>query len=263
MVRAKENGYLTMPFRLKKMKIDEVSFVDKGANGGSPVLICKRAKDIKKVEVKQMNLEEILAKLPDDESKQALLKLIEGLKASAPKTDPKPADSAPPADVAKRADVPEDIKKRFEEIEKQREIEKKERDEIKKKLDDMNEAKEVAEFEKRASEFVYVPGMQNKDIAKLMRKIEKSEDKELSKSLVEMLKSVNEVVKTSELFKRQGTSRNDGVVSDDPQDVLKQKVKERKEEIRKSNGPKLTDTQIEAQILKEDKELCKKLSEVN
>lgn len=250
-----------MPFKLRKIKLKEISFVDKGANGGARVVICKRLEPKKEVKKMDPKLQELLDKLQEEDQKK-LLALIESLKMPAQPVKTEAPVVTQPAEVAKRDDVPEDVKKRFEEIEKMNAQVAKEKAEIEKRLVAIEEEREIASFEKRAEEFDFVPGIQNKDIAKLMRHVEKRGDADMAKNFNAMLKSVNEVMKTSELFKKQGTNKADNG-QESTESKITRLIKEERDTFEKRESKPLTDTQMRARIMEKYPEIRKALAEGN
>jgi hypothetical protein len=232
------------------LSVDEISVVDEGASGNEDakpkIVIAKRrepeAKDglgarfvakLKKLfgkEENTMNLDDILAKLSEEE-RAFLLSIMEGLKAeAAPETPPDPAaaeaakqegggegggeggagdedkDEMTAEQMAKVVkNLPPSIRKQIEDGKKA----KSETDELRKRLDERDERDEVAKFRGKAEAFKFLAGQNLDEIGKLLRAASKAMTAKEYEAIEKLLSNANDAVKASPLFKDLGGRGND------------------------------------------------------
>jgi len=207
---------------IKLKKFEWFSTVDKGASGNekhrTKIVLWKRA--AQPTEIQKMTLEEILAKMPEEE-KSAILAAIAAAKGPVtpvapvapvdPMMPPVPvpvvaADPTGPADpektdVAKVED--KEIEKRFKNLEA-------EKIELAKRVNTLTEEATTIRLEKRAKEFDFLP-IEKLELVKVLGSVEKSLDDGQQKTFNEMLVRINKAMKASPLFDQHGAD-GDGKV---------------------------------------------------
>jgi len=238
-----------MPNLLRIRRIDEISLVDKGASGNARVkpaiVIAKRRADpmtkeqieavvkvlkamgykVEKAEAKKdaptMTIDEVLGSLTPDQKAVVLaaLQAAAAKELSAPPKKDEPAPKEPDATgdepkkeppMLKRADLPEDVRKALDEGE----AAKKESAELKKRLDGMVDKQEAADFLAKASDLKYLAGASTVEISKALRAAKNSLDEKEYATVVKLLESANEAVRTSKLLRAPGTAGGDDAGGD-------------------------------------------------
>jgi len=252
---------------IKLNKLEWLSLVDKGASGDAKhrpaIMLWKRDKSmpikerIKAIFTKQetgpapepkepeMTLEEILAKLPDDESRNALLALLESLK---PKADPAPTEPAPIAAEAK----PEEMAKRMQdEVRAVFEKAQAEKVELEKRIKEIEDRAEMVELTKRAEGLSFLP-MGTVDIAKTLKDVKSSVDSKRYETFVAMLEKINKGMQESPIFKQYGSDANGG------EETPLEKRDKAVAELQKVD-PNLSVFQARARVYKQDPKLYAEL----
>lgn len=200
-----------MTTRLVDLRIDEISFVDKGANPGAKILITKR-----RVRTEKSMLDAILAKLPEAE-RNAVLAAIEAAKKGAPAEPPKGDDQqqkrATAAELLKRDDLPADVRKVLEETaereakaDEEREAVEKARKDADARIAKLEEETAQRDALEKADSIGAVPQLTRAQLAKVLRLSEKHFPKAEAELLLKHLKSVAELVKKGEPFQEIGSS---------------------------------------------------------
>jgi len=199
----------------------------------------------------KMNLDEILAKLTEEE-RAVVLAAIEAAKPAAPPPPAEPVVAA--ADEGKKpseeemakilANLPEPVRKQLEEADKA----KTETQELRKRLDEIEERETVAKFRSKAEELPFLAGKKTDEIAKLLRaaseKMKPAEYQEIEKLLVD----ANRMVKESPIFLNSGSRGNDAETTARGQiEALAKKLRE--------TDAKLTKEQAVSKALNENPEL--------
>jgi hypothetical protein len=203
-----------MPY-LRKMALDEVSFVDSGAGESVEITLFKRAAKPAKVE-KAQTMEKLIDQIaafldaasPEMKAafQAALAAMAEGAK---PAGEDKPKDEAPPA-----ADVPPAMAKRFDEFAKRLEDIAKENVDLKKQIAATADARETESFQAIAKSMSYVPGMPTERMAAVLKSASHSLKKEEYEDLVKTMRSTDAAIRNSAIFKSIGSPQ--GSNADDP-----------------------------------------------
>lgn len=199
---------------LSGMQIDEVSVVDEGASGddkSAPKIVIAKRKTVfsklkeyfQKQEQAKMTLEEILAKMPE-EDRNVILAALESLKApvAAPVAPVavEPVVNADPAPVA-----PAPVEKEEEPKDEMAKA-KKDHPVLFQKLKDLEEKEEKREFIAKARALNCIPGMSTEDRAEMLRAVSKGCDKATFEKIEKSLNAAAVVAKNSELFKVVGST---------------------------------------------------------
>lgn len=234
---------------LVNLSADEISIVDHGASGNDDALpkivIAKRREQeppaglgprfvskLKKIFGKEepMNLDEILAKLSEEE-RAFLLSLIEDLKAKAappaPPPEPEPAMKQEGEGEKKEEELSEEqmqkilkglpegkreaVRKRFARGDKA----ETETQVLRKRLDDIEEREEVAKFRTKAETLKYLAGASIEEISKVLRAAHKVLKPTEYQTIEKLLKNANTVAKDSPLFTDAGGRGNDSETTAD------------------------------------------------
>lgn len=244
---------------LTDLEVDEISIVDHGASGNADALpkivIAKRREQkatdkglgarflsqVRKLLGKEnpMNLDEILAKLTDEERAFVLQQMEATQKAAmdTPEPAPEPAPAATPAPepAEKMTDeeqakvmksLPEPIRKQLEEAKGARE----EIAKIRKELDDRVEREEVAKFRTKAEDLPFLAGKSTEEIAKTLRAAAKALKPDEFSAIEKMLENANQVVKGSPLFTDLGAPGNEAEMT------AKGKIEAIAKKLREANG---------------------------
>lgn len=193
-----------MAKRLRALRVGEVSLVDKGAAGNGivrPKILIAKVSNQYNQENKQMDLEAILAALPSDDHREALQSLLvamkakmeEELKANA-SDEEKDKD---PEEMAKRANLPEDVRKALEERAALQERVAKLEDE--RRLD--------ACIKRAAEELASLPGA-DLDKGKILKAIESHLPEDDAKRALQLLKAAEAIASKSKVFEAIGSSAN-------------------------------------------------------
>jgi hypothetical protein len=275
---------------LMDLTVDEISVVDQGASGNAdalPKIVLAKRRDsdsssasedrivtrvvsaVRKLFGKEniMTLEDILAKLPEEERAVVLAAFEQAAAPAAPAAPVVPAAPVAPAapvvpmaaqnepaepteDEMQKAlaGLPEPIRKRLETAEKAAAEKDTETTELRKRLDDMEERQEVAKFMSKAAELPYLAGQSTAEIAKLLRAASKSMKPEEYKAIEKMLADANTAVEGSPLFKEQGGRGNDA------EKTAKGQIEAIAAKMRESD-PKLSRAQAVSKALHENPEL--------
>jgi hypothetical protein len=213
-----------MPKVLRKLRINTIGMVHKGANPGSRVALCK-AGTMTPEELQAM-LDKLNAEL-SDEGKQALAAVLEAAKAPAPvpkaDDDPEPmppkADDDPEPMPPKADDEDEDKvmsvgKAESEALAKARADAGAARAEVEKanaELATLREAEEVREYVTKAqTEMATLPGVKPAELGVMLRKVHKDLGDEAYGSLCGILASASRAIGKSMLLKSVGSDRSDG-----------------------------------------------------
>lgn len=232
-----------MPRKYIKMKIDEISAVDKGANDKEFLIIKNYEEETEELNkggednMDELTLEKALETIEDENAKE----LIKDAISKNENTEEKDED----IDVNKSNDeegeeinkneLPEAIQKRLEQMESElsatKKIAKQERE---KRLD--------IEFKKKAEGFDQIA-----DIDKVATILRKAHDAKFGDELEEVLKAANERIETGDFTKEVGDEGDD--VSD-PTNELEKRAKE----IRKDH-PELSKEQAISKVLEDDPDL--------
>jgi multidrug efflux pump subunit AcrB len=251
---------------LVDLTVDEISIVDQGASGNEDahpkIVIAKRHEpkpdgkglgarfmsQVKKLfgKVDPMNLDEILAKLTEEE-RAVILASIEAAKKQAQPVDaPKPPPAPAPVEDEEKVmkSLPESVRKRLEEAQAAKEEVAK----IRKELDERTEREEVTKFKAKAAKLPFLAGKSTEEIAKTLRAAAKSLPAAEYETIEKMLENANEAVKGSPLFRDAGAR---GVESEM---TAQGKIEAIAKTLRESD-PKLTQEQAVSKALSENKDL--------
>lgn len=247
-----------MPWLISNIKLNKLewfSLVDKGASGDknnrAKIVLWKR---FEKQEPNTMTLDEILARLSEEE-KAVILQALQtaGGPVAQPMPQPVVAAAPPPPPAEPKPGEPEELKKAKKDLE----LEKAKSDEAKgelvelqKQVTDLKEASRTLHFEKKAKELEYLPMPQTK-LVSLLKKADDIGGEE-GKELVDMLIRVNKASKVSPILEEYGTSQEDGIVT--PLQKQHNLVKE----LQKAN-PKLSLEQAKVQVWKAYPELYQQI----
>lgn len=219
--------------RYRSLRVNEVSFVDKGASPGARVSFWKRDGEVVAPE-KPMDMDAILAKLTPDEQ-AFLLKTLEAAKAAPPPE--KKADEAPAADVLKS--LPESVRKQLaDDAAALRET--------RERVAKMEAENETRVYVEKAASFPYVPGLCRADLGEVLKAADLGRpiSKELGAKLEKSLRAINEAVSKGKLFEEQGTGGNG---SDGSIEAIAKSYR--------AADPKLTQAQAITKALKENPDL--------
>lgn len=169
-----------MAKKIKKLKISEVSLVDKGAGIGVEVCLSKRKED------SPMTLEEALMMLPEDAKAVVMAALAEADKMKA-ETPPEEEPKDPPADPKKPED--EEFAKRLDAIAK-------ENVELKKKLDAQLEAVAKRDATDKVAKLdAAIPGAEQAAVGELAYEVTKKLSEDAAKTFWAVLEATAEVSK--------------------------------------------------------------------
>lgn len=196
-----------------------------------------------------------------DAHKADLAKTVEGVKSAITKLEgEKPSINDVLTDLAKLVDVtptlkgleslPPEIKAEWEAMQKSRDADRKEIEEMKKSLAQRADQATEREFIQKAEQMPNVP-LKSDALGKLLHAVTKSEDDAVIASLEQLLKSVDEIVKQSLLFKEQGGG---GPGATDESGIFAKVDALAKSLITKSEKP-LTIEQARAAVLEADPKL--------
>lgn len=200
-----------MPTKLKNLKIKKVDLVDRGAGEGVAVTLFKRDSGTPPREAKPMNLEEIMALLPED-AQAALAALLEGMKQKpADEGEPKPAEPA-----KAEGEMEDEEKQKMEDEEDEEEAIKRlplsvqkrlaENEDLKKRLEKIEDERETEIFKRMAEDFRYVPGATIEELAQVLKGASKTLDQKYFDILTKVLGNANEAVKKSDVMAQHGTA---------------------------------------------------------
>lgn len=220
-----------MPRELVRLRVDQIAGVDNPATG-KKFLVIKREEASNKGGVNDMTLEELLAKIEDEEIRKELAAQIEELQK-----EPEGVDGVDEGEDVNKIDIPEAVQKRLDEMEKRAE-------EAQKLAEEEREKRLEVEFSKRARQYDAVA-----EVDKIKSVLQKSAgmDNDLCEDLEEILASAQERLEKSELFEQSGDSGQDVT---DSESVLEKKA----EEIRSQN-PDLTEAQAVRKAVEENQSL--------
>lgn len=184
-------------------------------------------------------LKDLLEKIEDEDIRKGIEAHVEELMK-----EEEVVEGVEEEEVIDKSELPEELRKRFEDLEKKaavaEEIAKKERE---KRLD--------IEFNKRAKEFATVGEVDK--IASILKRV--SEDEELQFDVEEILKSAQERLEKTDLFKETGDS---GSNASDAEEAIEKKTKE----LMKSDTS-LTYAQAQRKILQENPDLYNEYTSQN
>ena len=229
-----------MPKKYIKMKIDEISAVDKGANDKEFLIIKNYEEETEELNkggednMEDLTLEKALEMIEDENAKT----LIEDAISKNENTKEDNED-----DIVKdeggeeinKAELPEAIQKRLEQMESELQATKKiAKQEREKRLD--------IEFRKKAEGYDQIA-----DIDKVATILRKAHDAQFGDELEEVLKAANERIETGDFTKEVGDGGDDVT---NPTNELEKRAKE----LRKSN-PDLTKEQAISKVLEDDPDL--------
>lgn len=263
---SKSGGVATLR-DLQLDKTEMLSVVDKGASGNSEhrprIVLMKRDATadtdptpgtiqrvvnwlIRKQETPQeqstMTFDEVLASL-DEEKRNVILAAIEAMKkADVEKAEPpegeklKDEDEEKATALAKRADLPEDVRKRLDEA-----------DELVKRVADLEDAESDRMFVVKAAGLKYLPGVTTEQTVKVLKAAHKLGEAEY-KTVSDTLESVAKAVSKLDLLDEVGTSFG----ADDDSDADISAVRKRVTELRDKNEG-MTEQQALVSIAKRDK----------
>lgn len=189
-----------MASTLRNLRLFEVSLVDKGANPGSKVVLFKRASGAKVI--KSMTLDEALAKLPDDVKAVIVAALAEKAKPAADAP-------APGEDMAKRADLPEDVRKALAETADL----KKQRDESNERIAKLERDRDRSTMIAKARSFGVVPGYTAEELGGLLHEATEKLEASTVARLEKHLRGMAEIVKAGGVFSEAGSSATGGAQS--------------------------------------------------
>ncbi len=215
---------------LSKLRVDEISIVDAGASGNekvSPriVIAKRRDRDAAKLEpglirkIKQFfakqqeptmpTLEEILAKMPE-EDQAVVLAAIEAAKATpapAPAPPPVPAPAVPtPEEMTKALEgLPEPVRKALKAKLEAGDDADDEREKLAKRVAKLEAEREFEGFVAKAKELPHLGGKSTEQIAKLLQSAATTMSNEDYEGVVKLLKSAEEAVSKSTLLRDAGS----------------------------------------------------------
>lgn len=238
------------------LDIGEISIVDHGASGNDDVapriVIAKRKggtmdnetliqkiKQLFSKEAASMNLDEILAGLPE-EQRNVILAALEQSNQPQPQPAPQPQPQAEPMQMAepapaaeakpedeeelKKEELPEAVRKRLDDGDKA----KGEVVELRKRLDAIEEQAKLAAFCKKAESMPYLVGASTEQVGKLLKAVDEKLDKAEAEAVIKMLATANDTIQKSGLLVDVGSDRFGG--GDDANaklnEIAKQIVKE-------------------------------------
>lgn len=218
---------------LVDLSVDEISLVDQGASGnkdaspkiviakrreqspaGKPGLAARFLSQVRKLFGKEntMNLDEILAKLTEEE-RAFLLAELERMKATpaAPEANAPAPAVAEPAIKAEEEMTEEEqakvMKSLPEPLRKQLEAANTTKEEVaklRKEIDERNEREEVAKFRAKATDLPFLAGKSTEEIAKALRAAFRAMKPKEYETIEKLLSDANEAVKGSPLFQDEG-----------------------------------------------------------
>jgi hypothetical protein len=199
------------PHRYRDLKVTEISFVDKGASPGARICFWKRAASATE---KQMTLEEILAKLPEEE-KAVILAAIESAtaKAAEPEKEEEEKSAEPEKEEAEKS---EDEKEEEEKAKTAKALaalpasvrkQLAEADALKSRVAKMEAENETRTFVEKARTMPVV-GLATADLAEVLKAAELGRPltKEIGTKLTKALRAISVVVAKGEAFGELGTS---------------------------------------------------------
>ncbi|MFQ5793296.1 MAG: hypothetical protein ACE5JI_22730 [Acidobacteriota bacterium] len=196
---------------LIKLRLKEISLVDKAMNPGAKAVFAKRDEPdngllakvkrllVRKQGENEMTLEEVLAKLADDEKAVVLAAIEEAAKKAEPQPQPQPAPEIP-AELAKN--LPPSVKKALDEAAEL----KKSNAEFAKRVDAMEDADKLRGFVAKAAEFESLAGMSTDELGSVLKAASESLSAELYKKLEDSLGSAAEAVRKSAILEELGSS---------------------------------------------------------
>lgn len=193
-------------FGLYDLSVDEVSVVDRGASGNGAVapsiVIAKRHV----TKEQGMSLEEILAKLSQEEQ-QVVLAAIEAAKTPAqpapapapePPQAPQPIAAAMPQPEDQQKDLPAEVKKQLDELA-----------EVKKQMAAMQDAAKLKEFIAKAKErLAFLPGFTAEQGGALLKAASENLPEDTFNAIEKALCAASEAVSKSNLFQDKGHQHN-------------------------------------------------------
>lgn len=183
---------------LRNLRLTEVSLVDKGANPGAKIVLVKRDSTLKEGqvanngEVKKMNLDEVLASLPEDK-KAVIMQALADAKTAAKAEEPKKDET--PAEMAKRDGLSEDVRKALEKAAADSE-----------RITKLEQDKRDREYFAKASSLGVMPKLPVEKLAKVLMAADDKLEKADADMLRDHFKSVAELVKSSKAFSETGTA---------------------------------------------------------
>lgn len=268
----------------RKLRVEEISSVDKGASPGARVTFWKRDSAMEKS--MPPNLDAILGKLSDDE-KKVVLEAIAAKGPAAPVAPPHGAPAGPPQPAAHAAPThpqpavlaapalapqgapaaPGHQPAPQTEAEREQQLMKNLPESVKKQLAEATEWRErVAKMEEenlsreylaKAEALPFIPQLSKGEIADVLKMAERGRPltKELGAKLMKSLRSINEVLAGNKSFEEVGSG---GEGSDDPSDKIETIAKGLRKE-----DPKLTREQAYAKALEENKHLYREYEAAN
>jgi hypothetical protein len=223
--------------KIKLNKLEWFSTVDKGASGDDKhrarIVLWKRdapswrdrLKDFFRAsitpiekqtteEAPKMTLEEILAKLPEEE-RNVILAALQAAKAPAAQPAPMQAaegnpEEPKPEEMAKALkDLPEAVRVVVEKAMKEGQAAGEEKAELEKRLADLEDRARLVEFTKRAETLEFLP-MTTVDLAKMLKDVDDALDADRSKAFGEMLVKIEKAMAESEIFIAVGSDQTGG-----------------------------------------------------
>lgn len=223
-----------MPRILRKLKIKEISLVDKGMNPGAKVVFAKRhddeagkdgdidkaiekkwaswiakifksqeSKSMKDVN-KQMTLEDVLATLSDDQKKVILM----AMEAAAKKPDdPEKAMDEPvvPTEPEKQKEEEEELAKALAKLPAPVREKLEKADAMEKRITAMEDKESLRLSVEKAKSLQFIPGMKTEDMGKFLKSASETMSAEAFKSLEGVLKNANEAVEKSGVLSEFGS----------------------------------------------------------
>lgn len=222
--------------KLIDLAIDEIAFVDAGAGKGVVQELWKRRAPQRKDQ--HMTVDEILAKLPEEERKivlEAMAAAAAAVKVAAAKAEPEtPADP-----MAKLAP----------EIRKQLEAERAESAALKERVAKMEDDQLTREYVAKAAAFPHLPGLVTADLGLVLKAADRGLpiSKELGEKLTKAIASINATIAKSTLLEGKGSS---APTPTDAQGKIEGIAKALRDK-----DPTLTSAKAYAKALKENPEL--------
>tara|TARA_Y100000593_G_scaffold86609_1_gene165655 strand:- start:5369 stop:6130 length:762 start_codon:yes stop_codon:yes gene_type:complete len=189
---------------LEDLKVDEVSFVDKGAGKGVSIALFKRFHKNEEEEKSMKTLEEVMAALSEDDaaiimqaleakSEESIEEKMEDNEEEAEKTEEEETEKTEEEEVTKK------LQKKFQAI-------KTENEKLTKRLQKMEIAQERESFVKRAECFPNIPTFSTEELGEFLHEINKRLPAALAEKTEQMIKSVNEICNDSAMMTEFGKS---------------------------------------------------------
>lgn len=226
-------------------KLEWFSTVDRGAAGDDKhrptIVLWKRKKSLfdrlgfnknkraQLVKGDAMTLEEILAQLPEEQRTvivQALQDASKPAEPAAAAAQPAPAPVPPPEQtpIAKRDDVPDDVKLELAKREDEAKRADAARIELAKRVEKLEDDRLTLELQKRVEkDMTFIPGKTD-ELVSLIKSVRKT-DEDAAKKLEERLVVLSKAMKQSPLLSAMGTGAVD-IEGDNPKIELEKRARE-------------------------------------